>query len=288
MVQKRNHRVAAARTRARVAGRDVPVVNLSLGGACLALEGPLPADAEVELELEHPHLPERTALRGEVVWSRAPQAGVRFVGLEAAQRTHLRRCMLAEYGHGVWASPSAERPVGYVAPIGPGRWGLFDQAVRQVGELRRDGAMLVLQADGQGSLTVPGVPEAAMRCFGLPRHPRLHPPLELDPPAPAPAAPSDAPSLSGSAVLDGARVVGYVARTGESWSFFDAAREPLGFMTVGQDGAWRVVVLGDNEDGSLDLRRAGSYPDALAAAFALTEPPGLRSTVFQPTHLLDA
>lgn len=286
MVQKRNHRVSASRTRARVAGRNVPVVNLSLGGACLALED-APADATVELELEHPHLAERVAFRGEVVWARAPQAGVRFVGLEAAQRTLLRRCMLAEYGHAVWASPSAERPVGYVAPIGEQRWGLFDQAVRQVGELRRDGAMLVLSADGQSPLTVPGAPEAAARCFGLPRHPRLHPPLDLTPPAPAEPAPTGLPSLAGSAVLDGARVVGYVARTGESWSFFDPAREPLGFMTLSGEGEWRVVVLGDNDDGSLDLRRASSYPEALAAAYGLAEPPGLRSTVFQPARLLD-
>ncbi len=288
MVQKRNHRVPATHTRARVRGVEVPVVNLSLGGACLALPGALPPrSAALTLTLEHPYLDEAAEVRAEVVWaSRAAntsaaqaQAGVRFVELQPAERTVLRRCMLAEYGHGVWTSPDAKRPVGYVVSTGTDAWGVYDQAVREVGKLRRDGGRLLLRAGGGGEVVVASFARAAEEAFGLPRPPRIEPALDV------PAR--ELPSLSGSCVLDGARTVGYVARTGESWSFFDVHREPLGFMTCA-DGQWRVVVIGADEEGAFDVRRAGSYPEALAAAFALEHPPGLRSTVFQPTSLLDA
>lgn len=296
MVQKRNHRVQAARTSARLRGHEVPVVNLSLGGACLALSEGLTADASFTVELEHPHFTGSAALRAEVVWSRpadassvcpastnaAAHAGIRFLGLNAVERTQLRRCMLAEYGHAVWSGDGTGRPVGYVVPVNSTSWGLFDQAVHQVGTLRRDGARLLLGTETRPETEVPTFGEAAARAFDLPRPPRLDPPLDRSvAPDPRPL-----PNLSGSCVFDGNRAIGYVARVGESWSFFDAQREPLGFMTQAA-GEWRVVVLGSNEDESLDLRRAHSYPEALAAAYSLEQPPMLRSTVFQPQRLLD-
>jgi hypothetical protein len=289
VVQKRNHRVPASSTRARVAGLDVPVVNLSLGGACLAVADGLDGGPFL-LELKHPHLPETAAVRAEVVWSTPTErAGVRFLDLDPEQRALVRRCMLAEYGHAVWAAAGATRPVGYVVPTKPGVWGIYDQHVTEVGQLRRDGGRLMVRtADVLSPAATVG--EAVMKAFGLPRAPRLDPPLDptKDPGAPpsSPPAPA-APTLTGSAVLDGPRTVGFVARTGTSWSFFDAGKSPLGFMTQA-DGEWRVVVFGSNDDGSLDLRRAPTYPDALAAAFSLAAPPTLRSATFQPTALLDA
>lgn len=289
--QKRNHRVPASSTVAVVAGFDVPVVNLSLGGACLAGADGIEAGSPFLLELKHPHLPETAAVQAEVVWS-APteRAGVRFLDLDPAQRTLVRRCMLAEYGHAVWATPGAARPVGYVVPTKPGTWGIYDQDVAEVGQLRRDGArLLVRTADSLSPAATVG--EAVMRAFGLARAPRIDPPLDpTQDAAPAPPEaprPPEAPTLTGSAVLVGAQTVGFVARTGTSWSFFDTRKDPLGFMTQA-DGEWRVVVLGQNEDGSLDLRRAPTYPDALAAAFSLDAPPALKSAVFRPTSLLDA
>ncbi len=296
MRQKRNHRVPAQGTRARIRGLDTPVVNLSLGGACLVVaEGLAQQDARFPLELGHPHVPEKAALQAEVVWTTGDdggaKAGVRFLGLGAKEKLLLRRCMLAEYGHGVWATPGADRPVGYVVPIGNETWGLFDLVVKQVAVLRREGAKLLLALAGPGSqvhaeVPVPSLAEAAARSFGLPRAPRIHPPLERSAEGPAEAAPPDVPSFSGSSVIHRGQIIGYVARTGESWSFFDAQREPLGFMT--QAGVqWRVVTLGANEDGSLDVKRTASYPEALAAAFGLDDPPELRGTVFQPVRLLD-
>lgn len=290
MVQKRNHRVTATHTRARVRGVELPVVNLSLGGACLSVPGALPPPAaSITLELAHPYLDETAEVRAEVVWaSRSAnasvdgqaRAGVRFLELRADERTLLRRCMLAEYGHAVWAAADAKRPVGYVVPTGGDAWGLYDAAVREVGRMRRvDGRLLLRLGSGDAETETPAFAQAAAEAFGLPHPPRIEPALD--------APPRELPSLSGSTVLDDGRPVGYVARTGESWSFFDLAREPLGFMTLASGGEWRVVVLGTNEDGSLDLRRATSYPDALAAAFSLSTPPGLRSTVFQPARLLD-
>lgn len=291
MRQKRNHRVPAAGTRARIRGLDTPVVNLSLGGACLVVaEGLAQPDARFPLELGHPHVPEKAALQAEVVWAAgedgAAKAGVRFLGLGAKEKLLLRRCMLAEYGHGVWATPGADRPVGYVVPIGNETWGLFDLVVKQVAVLRREGVKLLLAVEGRPEVPVPSLADAAARAFGLPRAPRIHPPLERSAEGPAEAAPPDVPSFSGSSIVHQGRIIGYVARTGESWSFFDAQREPLGFMT--QAGAqWRVVTLGTNEDGSLDVKRTASYPEALAAAFGLDDPPELRGTVFQPVRLLD-
>ena len=85
MRQKRNHRVPAAGTRARIRGLDTPVVNLSLGGACLVVaEGVAQQDARFPLELGHPHVPEKAALQAEVVWTTADdgsaKAGVRSSG----------------------------------------------------------------------------------------------------------------------------------------------------------------------------------------------------------------
>lgn len=285
MVQKRNHRVAAASTRARVRGVEVPVVNLSLGGACLALPGEPPrANLTFELELQHPHLAQAAQVQAQIVWSsaRSPnapaQAGVRWTALAPAERVLVRRCMLAEYGHGVW-TPDAPRPIGYVVPVGAEAWGLFDHDLREQGKLRRADGRLLLRAGAADEVQTPSFAQAAARAFGLSAAPRLEPALDEPPRA--------LPSLSGSCVLDDGRPVGYVARAGESWSFFDLQREPLGFMTLAPGGEWRVVALGCNDDGSLDLRRAPSYPDALAAAFSLANPPGLRSTVFQPARLLD-
>lgn len=295
MVQKRNHRVPAARTSARLRGQEVSVVNLSLGGACLALREGLAADAApFVVELEHPHFSGAAALRAEVVWSRpadapsnaALHAGIRFLALNAVERTQLRRCMLAEYGHAVWGGGEhTGRPVGYVVPVNPTSWGLFDHAIKQVGTLRRDGARLLLGTETVPETEVPTFAEAAARAFGLPRQPRLDPPLDKI--ADLILEPKPLPNLSGSCVLDGARPIGYVAKVNQSWSFFDVQREPLGFMTLGKTGEWCVVVLGSNEDESLDLRRAPSYPEALAAAYGLSDPPMLKSTVFSPRRLLD-
>lgn len=291
MAQKRNHRVPASGTKARIRGLDTPVVNLSLGGACLVVAETLAQpDARFPLELGHPHVPERAALQAEVVWAAGEdgkaRAGVRFLGLGPKEKLLLRRCMLAEYGHGVWATAGADRPVGYVVPIGSETWGLFDLMVKQVAVLRRDGVKLLLAPTGGAEVPVPSLAEAAARAFGLPRAPRIHPPLERSAEGPAEAAPPDVPSFSGSTVHHKGKVLGYVAKTGESWSFFDARREPLGFMT--QAGAqWRVVTLGATEDEALDVKRTGSYPEALAAAFELDGPPELRGTVFQPVRLLD-
>lgn len=296
MVQKRNHRVQAARTSARLGGLEVPVVNLSLGGACLALSEGLDAEAPFTLELEHPHFTGSAALRAEVVWSRpatpasvhsnvAAHAGIRFLGLNAVERTQLRRCMLAEYGHAVWTGDGTGRPIGYVVPVNATSWGMFDHSIRQVGTLRRDGARLLVATETRPETEVPTFAEAAARAFGLPRPPRLDPPLDRI--ADLILEPKPLPNLSGSLVLDDCRPIGYVARVGESWSFFDTQREPLGFMTLAPSGEWRVVVLGTNEDESLDLRRANSYPEALAAAYSLENPPMLRSTVFTPRRLLD-
>lgn len=295
MVQKRNHRVPASSTRARVAGFELPVLNLSLGGACLAVADGIEEGAPFTLELAHPHLDDAAAVQAEVVW-RAPaaRAGVRFLDLSLEARTLVRRCMLAEYGHAVWTT--APRPVGYVVPTKPATWGVYDHAVVEVAQLSRGAGGRLLLRTPEALTACATVSDAAMRAFGLPRPPRLDPPLDPTkdagpPPAATPAPPTPAPAtlpnLTGSSVLAAGRSVGFVARTGESWSFFDAARNPLGFMTL-VDGEWRVVVLGSNDDGSLDLRRAPSYPDALAAAFSLATPPELRSAVFRPTSLLDA
>lgn len=284
MVQKRNHRVSATHTRARVRGVEVPVVNLSLGGACLAVPGVLPPRAaSLTFTLEHPYLDDVAEVRAEVVWaSRAvnesARVGVRFVELPPNERTVVRRCMLAEYGHAVWGKPGARRPIGYVVPTGQEAWGVYDEAVRELARLRRQAGRLLLRVGDGPEAEVATFARAAAQVFGLSALPRITPALDADR--------REQPSLNGSSVFDQGRLVGYVARTGESWAFFDAEREPLGFMTLDPAGEWRVVVFGDNEDGSLDLRRAGSYPDALAAAFSLETPPQLRSCVFRPARML--
>jgi len=67
--------------------RDVRVVDLGLGGACVEFSGALPpGPAEVELVLDTPHLWDPLTLNGAIAWSRAlPDAegdavmlGVRF------------------------------------------------------------------------------------------------------------------------------------------------------------------------------------------------------------------
>lgn len=280
-VPKRNHRVAARSTRARVRGRETAVVNLSLGGACLEVD--LQPGPPLSVTLRHPHLLEQADLRADLVWAADGKAGLRFHDPGEQQRLLLRRCMLAEHGHGVWTSQEASRPVGYIVATKAGEWGLFDPHVRKVADLRRVDVGLLLAREGGAPEVVTGFSEAAARAFELARAPWIDPPLAED--RPPPLGPAQ-PRLTGSAVLHERRVVGYVARTGESWSFFDARREPLGFMTQRPGGAWKVVVLGTNEDGSVDLRAAPSYPQALAAAFALSSPPELTSTTFEPAALL--
>jgi hypothetical protein len=279
---KRSHRVAARSTRAWIGGRELPVVNLSIGGACVEVSAALAAEP-FPLALHHPHLLEPAHVRADVVWVRGKgsdgKAGIRFLDLGVDERLLLRRCMLAEHGHAVWGF-KAQRPIGYLVPTRAGEWGIYDTLVQRVADVRREEGRLLLAREGGAPAPTPSFVEAAARAFDLPRAPRIEPPITEDE-RPAPAR------LSGSAVLHAGRGVGYVARTGESWSFFDAGREPLGFMTVAPGGAWRVVMLGSNEDGSLDLRAASSYPEALAAAFSLASPPELRSMTFEPAALLE-
>ncbi len=280
---KRPHRVAGRQARARLltTGREeLPVLDLSLGGACLALEEVLPGRERVRLELRHPHLAAPAALRAEVVWSRRAaegspaRAGLRFLELTAPQRLALRRCMLAEHGHAVIAEDGAV--AGYLVQTGPAAWGCFDREVRRVAELLREEDGLFLAREGSKA-KVPSVIAAAGRAFGLTSPPQLDPAVELG-----------EPELQGSAVHAHGAHVGYVASTGETtWSFFDPQREPLGFMTR-DEGLWRVVLLGSSDDGALELRRADSYPAALAAAFRLAAPPELRTAVFRPAHRLEA
>jgi len=79
--------------------------------------------------------------------------------------------------------------------------------------------------------------------------------------------------------------VGYVALTSDgTWSFYGPSKQPLGYMNRDGDGPWRIVLLGDNDDGSLELREAHSYPNAVAVAFGLEAMPQLRSTVFKPAE----
>jgi hypothetical protein len=280
--QKRSHRVTARSTRVRIRGREAAVVNLSLGGACLEVD--LAPGPPLSLTLRHPHLLEQADLRADVVWAADGKAGLRFHEPAEEQRLLLRRCMLAEHGHGVWTGREAARPVGYIVATKPGEWGLFDPQVRRVAGLRKVDVGLLLSREGAPAEVAPGFAEAAARAFELARAPWLDPPLVLE--RPAPLGPAQ-PRLTGSVVLHERKVVGYVARTGASWSFFDPQREPLGFMTLQPGGAWKVVVLGSNDDGSLDLRAAPSYPEALAAAFALRAPPELTSTTFEPAALLE-
>ena len=289
--QQRTHRVTAASTRVRLAnGLELPVVDLSLGGACLATREVLAGHEQLFFELRHPHLPGPASLRAEVVWSRhvdgpgsRARAGVRFVDLNGVDRLRVRRCMLAEFGHGIYVNEPQRPgqpprpPLGYLVPTGADRWSVYDGELQRVADLRRAAGRLHLERSERASVRAASAADAAAQAFELERLPRLDPPLELLEPIP------------GSAVLEGGRPIGYVACTGGStWSFFDLEREPLGFMTRGDDDAWRIVVFGSNEDGSLELRQATSYPDALAAAFGLAQPPELRSTTFRPAQLLEA
>ena len=69
----------AAATQGEAWNRDVRVVDLGLGGACLEITDALPAGTSVDLVLETPHLWDPLTLNGAVVWSRAlpdPEGGV--------------------------------------------------------------------------------------------------------------------------------------------------------------------------------------------------------------------
>ena len=51
--------------------RDVRVVDLGLGGACVEVSDSLPAGTEVELVLDTPHLWDPLTLTGSIAWSRS-------------------------------------------------------------------------------------------------------------------------------------------------------------------------------------------------------------------------
>jgi hypothetical protein len=64
--------------------RDVRVVDLGLGGACLEVSDSLPAGTSVELVIDTPHLWDPLTLSGAVAWSRVladPEGGGAILGV---------------------------------------------------------------------------------------------------------------------------------------------------------------------------------------------------------------
>jgi hypothetical protein len=77
LAARMQHRSAAEQTSVRVA-------DLSLLGACIELDQPLPPDTPISLEIVSPALWDPLILHGKVVWTRLPgaapaRAGLRFV-----------------------------------------------------------------------------------------------------------------------------------------------------------------------------------------------------------------
>ena len=64
--------------------RDVRVVDLGLGGACVEVPDSLPAGTAVELVIDTPHLWDPLTLNGAVAWSRTladPEGGGAMLGV---------------------------------------------------------------------------------------------------------------------------------------------------------------------------------------------------------------
>jgi hypothetical protein len=70
--------------------RDVRVVDLGLGGACLEITDSLPAGTSVELVIDTPHLWDPLTLNGAVAWSRSlpdPEGGGAMLGIHFEHAT---------------------------------------------------------------------------------------------------------------------------------------------------------------------------------------------------------
>ncbi len=75
--------------------RDVRVVDLGLGGACVEISDSVPSGTEIELVLDTPHLWDPLTLNGTVAWTRSlpdPEGGGALLGVrfEHASGTSVR------------------------------------------------------------------------------------------------------------------------------------------------------------------------------------------------------
>jgi PilZ domain len=70
--------------------RDVRVVDLGLGGACVEVSDSVPAGTSVELVIDTPHLWDPLTLIGAVAWSRPavdPEGGAAMLGVRFEHKT---------------------------------------------------------------------------------------------------------------------------------------------------------------------------------------------------------
>ena len=79
--------------------RDVRVVDLGLGGACVEASDSAAAGTPVELVIDTPHLWDPLTLSGAVVWSRRlsdPEGGAALIGVQFSHATGSSVRMLTE------------------------------------------------------------------------------------------------------------------------------------------------------------------------------------------------
>ena len=70
---------------------EARTLNLSLGGACVSLEGRLPLGATVALSFKIPSHDQAIEVSGEVRWSTDQDTGLQFGGLRAREVWELTR-----------------------------------------------------------------------------------------------------------------------------------------------------------------------------------------------------
>jgi len=307
----------------RRAGAEPRLVDLSTVGLGLEAAGSFGPDEELEVELRHPSLPalalEAVVVWRRAAFEPArTRVGLELARVSRAERVALRRLLAAESGS---AAFDGERLVGFVLGAAEGLWNLFDGRAVRAALVAREAGRFVVTRPGPGPgpaperLELADLGAAIATAFGTATAPRLAPPIPgvepeaaAAPPAPPPPPPPPAPAptpapapgpatrrakrepsapapmpLRGSKVLDGARVCGWVALTGEGvWSVYDDAMRQVGVLHK-EGERYSVYWLGERGlADSLESIPSESFPDALAALFDLPRPPRLVSAVFTP------
>lgn len=185
--------------------RVLAVELIAPGGVVLRIASALAAGQWSSLELRHPSFPAPLAVSARVAWCRAAPDGSISAGLELHGTweglSRVRRALLSVVASRVL---DGDRFLGWVLrDPETGSWTVHSVHSVKLAVLSRDGERLVLkQRDGAASeVRAPG--EGLALVFGLPRAPRLDPPL---PNVEAPSSPSDS-SLPEEEAVFGANTV---------------------------------------------------------------------------------
>lgn len=95
---------APARLRCGEEKIEATLLNLSLGGAAVATEKPLPFGTRALISFRIPGTDLEAELNGRVVWSNAGQHGIQFAEVPAGISNHLQRWLLSQMKKDGWGS----------------------------------------------------------------------------------------------------------------------------------------------------------------------------------------